>query len=73
MLLFMSDFNEPQQPCVGDEPLPVLPVIKIRHGVKPEIIEAVQAVEICPLTEMTEIVDNIAMSWKTLNPSKTSE
>ena len=51
----------------------MLPVIKLRHGVKLEIIEAVQAVEVCPFTEMAEIVDNNAMSWKTLKPSMTSE
>ena len=73
MLLFMSDINEPQQPLVGDEPLLVLPVKKFRHGEKLEISEAVQAVEICPLTEIIERVDNIAMSWKTLKPSMTSE
>lgn len=50
----------------------VLPVMKFMHGVKVETIEAVQAVEICPFTEMTEIVDNnIAMSWKTLKFSMT--
>lgn len=62
MLLLISDLNEPQQLCVGDdEPFPLLPVIKFKHGVKVEIIEAVQAVEICPLTETIERVDSIAM------------
>ena len=51
----------------------MLPLIKFRHGVKLVIIEAVQAVEICPLTEMIERVDTIAMNWKTLKPSMTSE
>lgn len=51
----------------------MLPVIKFRHGVKLEIIEAVQDVEICPLTEMTDTAANIAMTWKTLKPSMSCE
>lgn len=54
MPVAMSDLNELQQPEVGEDPLPLLPVMKFRHGVKLLIIDAVHGVLICPLTEMTK-------------------
>jgi hypothetical protein len=72
-----SDCNELQQPVVGDEyePLLVLPVIKLKHGVKLLIIDAVHGVLICPLTniaEMTKRVANIAISLEPLTGSMSS-
>lgn len=46
--LLRSDLSDPQQSEVGEDPLPVLPVIKLMHGVKLEIIEFVHGVLICP-------------------------
>lgn len=47
MLSVMRDFNESQQSRVGDEPEPVLPVMKFKQGVKLLIIEVEHAVLIC--------------------------
>lgn len=65
----MIDRNELQQPGEGDEPLLVLPVIKLKQGVKLLIVEVVHGVLICPLTtvvEMTKRVADIAISWQPL-------
>lgn len=76
--MLKSDCNEPQQPVVGgddDELLLVLPVIKLKHGVKLLIIDAVHGVLICPLTniaEMTKRVANIAISLEPLTGSMSS-
>jgi len=70
--VLMRDLNELQQLPVGDEPLLVLPVIKFMHGVKLLIIEVVHGVLICPFTEITSRVDNIAIKLKTLSPSMSS-
>ena len=55
MLVLRSDLNELQQSAVGEDPVPVLPVMKLKHGVKVEIIEVVQGELICPSAGMTEI------------------
>lgn len=71
--------NELQQPVVGDdddEPLPILPVIKLKHGVKLLIIDNVHGVLICPLTNVAEITkrvaNNIAVSREPLAGSMRS-
>jgi hypothetical protein len=61
-LELISVCNEAQQPVVGVEPL-LLPVMKLKHGVKLLSIDAVHGVLICPLTviaEMSKRVANIA-------------
>lgn len=68
----ISDRNEPQQSDVGDVPLLVLPVIKLKHGVKLVIIEVVHGVLICPFTrieEKTRRVADTAASWENLTAS----
>ena len=72
MPVLMRDLNELQQLAVGDEPLLLLPVIKFMHGVKVLIMEAVHGVLICPFTEITRRVDNIAIKLKTFSPSMSS-
>lgn len=75
VLPLISDLNELQHAAVGDDPLPVLPVIKFMHGVKLETIEAVHGVFICPFTDTDEIATadaNTAMNWKTLKNFMTS-
>ncbi|KAJ7006200.1 hypothetical protein D5086_004461 [Populus alba] len=69
MPVLISDFNELQQLAVGGEPLLVLPVIKLTHGVKLDIIDMVHGVLICPFTEITSRVDNIAINLITSRPS----
>lgn len=71
MLVLISDFNESQQFWVGVvTPFEVLPVMKLRHGVKLEIIDVVHGVVIWPFTEMTErVANNNAKRWKVFNPS----
>jgi len=70
--VLISDFNELQQLAVGGEPLLVLPVIKLTHGVKLDIIDMVHGVLICPFTEITRRVDNIAINLITWSPSISS-
>ena len=63
-LALISVCNEAQQPVVGVEPLLVLPVTKLKHGVKLLSIDVVHGVLICPLTviaEMSKRVANIAV------------
>lgn len=73
MLVLMSDRNELQQSDVGEDPLPLLPVMKFKHGVKLEIIEVVQGELICPLAGITEIASRVAYTaptyWKAFSPS----
>lgn len=73
MVVLVSDLSELQQPAVGADPLPVLPVMKFKHGVKLLIIEVVQGVLICALAEMTEIASRVVYTaticWKALSPS----
>lgn len=44
MLVLVNDFKESQQPTVGVREPPLLPVMKLRHGVKVEIMEEVHGV-----------------------------
>lgn len=65
---FIIDLNAPQHAVVGvDEPFLLLPVIKFKHGVKLEIIEAVHGeLIVCPCTDITtRAADIISMNWKT--------
>lgn len=62
MLVLIRDFKELQHSLVGEFPLLLLPVMKLKHGVKLVIIEAVHGVLICALTEViqaTNTADNI--------------
>lgn len=44
MPVLLNDFKESQQPAVGVTEPPLLPVMKLRHGVKVEIMEEVHGV-----------------------------
>lgn len=44
MPVLVNDFKESQQPAVGVTEPPLLPVMKLRHGVKVEIMEEVHGV-----------------------------
>jgi hypothetical protein len=73
--VLVSDCNALQHSDVGDEPLLLLPVIKLKQGVKLLIIEVVHGVLICPLTniaEMTKRVADIAISLEPLIVSMSS-
>ena len=55
-LVFMKDLSESQHVLGGFKPLLlVLPVMTLAHGVKLFIIEVVQEVLTCPVTEFTEL------------------
>lgn len=74
-LVLVSDCKALQQSDVGDEPLLLLPVMKLKHGVKLLIIDIVHGVLICPLTniaEMTKRVADIAISLEPLIVSMSS-
>lgn len=74
-LVLVSDCKALQQSGVGDEPLLLLPVMKLKHGVKLLIIDVVHGVLICPLTniaEMTKRVADIAISLEPLIVSMSS-
>lgn len=48
-LVWSIDLNDLQQSEEGEVPLPLLPVMKLRHGVKLVIIDVVHGVLICAL------------------------
>lgn len=72
-LVFMIVLNALQQLEVGDDPLLLLPVMKLKHGVKFMIIEVVHDVVICPLTDAAKMatitIVDIAIRLTHFNPS----
>ena len=72
MLVLRSDLNELQQSAVGEDPVPVLPVMKLKHGVKVEIIEVVQGELICPSAGMTEIASSTSTTTAIVASTETA-
>lgn len=65
MLIPDSDLSVVQQLSFCEEPLLLLPVMTLKHGVKLLIIEAVQGERVCPSTEeLPKIVAATVMNAK---------
>lgn len=70
MLIPERDLRVVQQLSFCEEPLLLLPVMTLKHGVKLLIIEAVHGERICPLTEeLPKIVAATEMNAKALKVS----
>lgn len=70
MLVPESDLSVVQQLSFCEEPLLLLPVMTLKHGVKLLIIEVVQGERICPSTEkLPKIVAATEMKAKALKTS----